>query len=68
MEKKLIVAVCGHPALYDTAAVLYWEKIKKEEAWVKVREEAGLPGKFEAICGLFYYVTDHVSLWNVSIS
>ena len=46
MEEKLIIAVCGHPVLYDTAAVFYRDKIKKEEAWVKVSEEVGLPGKF----------------------
>ena len=46
MEEKLIVAICGHPALYDTTAVLYRDKLKKEEAWMKVAEEVGLPGKF----------------------
>ena len=36
MEEKLIIAVCGHPVLYGTAAVFYRDKIKKEEAWVKL--------------------------------
>ena len=38
MEEKLIVAVCGHPVLYDTT-VFYRDKLKKEEAWVKVDVE-----------------------------
>ena len=33
MEEKLIVAVCGHPVLYDTTAVFYRDKFKKEEAF-----------------------------------
>ncbi|KAL7376639.1 hypothetical protein ABVT39_012534 [Epinephelus coioides] len=43
MEDKLIVAVCGHPELYDTTMVLYRDRSRKEQAWVKVSEEAGLP-------------------------
>ena len=46
MEEKLIVAVCGHPVLYDTTALFYRDKVKEEEAWEKVGEEVGLPGKF----------------------
>ena len=46
MEEKLIVAVCGYPVLYDTTAVFYRDKFKEENAWVKVAEEVGLPGKF----------------------
>uniref|UniRef100_A0A671TYY7 MADF domain-containing protein n=1 Tax=Sparus aurata TaxID=8175 RepID=A0A671TYY7_SPAAU len=42
MEEKLIIAVCGHPVLYDTTAVFYRNRYKKEEAWVKVAEEVGL--------------------------
>ncbi|CAK6966791.1 uncharacterized protein LOC119034199 isoform X2 [Scomber scombrus] len=42
MEEKLIVAVCGHPVLYDTTAVFYRERYKKEEAWAKVGAEVGL--------------------------
>ncbi|KAL7386353.1 hypothetical protein ABVT39_007182 [Epinephelus coioides] len=43
MEDKLIVAVCGHPELYDNTMVLYRERNRKEQAWVKVSEKAGLP-------------------------
>uniref|UniRef100_A0A671YJ80 MADF domain-containing protein n=1 Tax=Sparus aurata TaxID=8175 RepID=A0A671YJ80_SPAAU len=43
LAEKLIVAVCGHPVLYDTTAVFYRNRYKKEEAWVKVAEEVGLP-------------------------
>ncbi|CAK6970780.1 transcription factor Adf-1-like [Scomber scombrus] len=42
MEEKLIVAVCGHPVLYDTTAVFYRDRYKKEEAWAKVGAEVGL--------------------------
>ena len=45
MEERLIVAVCGHPVLYDSAAVFYRDRTKKEEAWAKVSEEVGLSGK-----------------------
>ncbi|CAK6981838.1 uncharacterized protein LOC125899183, partial [Scomber scombrus] len=41
MEEKLIMAVCGHPVLYDTAAVFYRDRNKKEEAWA-MRAEVGL--------------------------
>ena len=30
---EIIVAVCGHPVLYDTTAVFYRDKFKKEEAF-----------------------------------
>ncbi len=34
MEGKIIVAVCGHPALYDTGSMFYRDRAKKEQAWV----------------------------------
>ena len=46
MEEKLIVAVCGLPILYDTAASFYRDRTKKEEAWARVSVEVGLSGKF----------------------
>ncbi len=46
MEDKLIVAVTAHPELYDTYCGLYRDRYKKEQAWIKVSEVAGLPGKF----------------------
>ena len=46
MEDKLIVAVTAHPVLYDTSCLLYRDRYKKEQAWNKVSEVAGLPGKF----------------------
>ncbi len=45
MEEE-IVAVCGHPNLYDTISYLYRDWTKKEIAWRKVSKEVGLPGKF----------------------
>eukprot|EP00064_Thunnus_orientalis_P022933 superscaffoldBa00008193_g23155 len=46
MEDK-IVAVCGHPELYDTTAYSDRDRTKKENAWRKVSEEIGLP---EEVC------------------
>ena len=46
MEDKLIVAVTGHPALYDPRCAMYKDRNKKEQAWAKVSEEVGSPGKF----------------------
>lgn len=46
MEEKLIIAVCQHPELYDTTCLLYRDRNKEEQAWVKVAEETGLDGKF----------------------
>ena len=46
MEDKLIVAVTAHPVLYDTSCRLYRDRYKKEQAWSKVSEVAGLPGKY----------------------
>ncbi|XP_053184282.1 transcription factor Adf-1-like [Scomber japonicus] len=43
MEDKLIVAVTAHPVLYDTSCLLYRDRYKKEQAWSKVSEVAGLP-------------------------
>ncbi|CAL8300706.1 unnamed protein product [Arctogadus glacialis] len=43
MEDVLIVAVCGQSVLYDTTLVSYRDRIKKEQAWVVVGEETGIP-------------------------
>ncbi|XP_053183616.1 transcription factor Adf-1-like [Scomber japonicus] len=43
MEDKLVFAVTSHPVLYDTSCLLYWDRYKKEQAWSKVSEVAGLP-------------------------
>ncbi|CAL8363184.1 unnamed protein product [Boreogadus saida] len=43
MEDALIVAVCGQSVLYDTTLVSYRDRIKKEQAWVVVGEETGIP-------------------------
>ncbi|XP_053179674.1 transcription factor Adf-1-like [Scomber japonicus] len=43
MEDKLVVAVTAHPVLYDTSCLLYRDRYKKEQAWSKVSEVAGLP-------------------------
>jgi hypothetical protein len=45
MEDALIVAVCGQSVLYDTTLVSYRDRIKKEQAWVVVGQETGIPGK-----------------------
>ncbi len=45
MEEKIILVVCEHPELYDTASYLYRDRNRKELAWRKVSEEVGLPGK-----------------------
>ena len=46
MEDKLIVAVCGHPELYNITSPFYKIRTKKDLAWRKVAEEVGLPGEF----------------------
>ncbi len=38
MEDKIIIAVCGHPELYDTASYFYRNMNKKDFAWKKVSE------------------------------
>ena len=38
--------VSGYPELYDTTCLLYRDRNKKEQAWVKDAEETGLLGKF----------------------
>ncbi|CAL8326841.1 unnamed protein product [Arctogadus glacialis] len=43
MEDALIVAVCGQSVLYDTTLVSYRDRIKKEQAWVVVGQETGMP-------------------------
>ncbi|CAL8370477.1 unnamed protein product [Boreogadus saida] len=43
MKDALIVAVCGQSILYDTTLVSYRDRIKKEQAWVVVGEETGIP-------------------------
>ncbi|CAL8269558.1 unnamed protein product [Arctogadus glacialis] len=43
MEDALIVAVCGQSVLYDTTLVSYRDRIKKEQAWVVVGQETGIP-------------------------
>ncbi|XP_049451174.1 transcription factor Adf-1-like, partial [Epinephelus fuscoguttatus] len=43
MEEKVVIAVCGYPELYDTTCLLYRDCNKKEQAWVKVAEETGVP-------------------------
>ena len=45
MEDALIVAVCVQSVLYDTTLVSYRDRIKKEQAWVVVGQETGIPGK-----------------------
>ncbi|XP_049457243.1 transcription factor Adf-1-like [Epinephelus fuscoguttatus] len=47
MEDKLIIAVCGHPELYDVTSPHYKLRTKKDLPWRKVSEEVGLP---EEIC------------------
>ncbi|CAL8383577.1 unnamed protein product [Arctogadus glacialis] len=44
MEDALIGAVCGQSVLYDTTLVSYRDRIKKEQAWVVVGQETGIPG------------------------
>ncbi|XP_055057393.2 uncharacterized protein [Misgurnus anguillicaudatus] len=41
MEEKLIIAVCGHPDIYDTTSYFYRDRNKKDLAWKKVSEEVG---------------------------
>ncbi|CAK6973686.1 transcription factor Adf-1-like [Scomber scombrus] len=48
MEEKLIVAVTLHPALYDTSCPLYRDTYKKEQAWHRVSEVAGLPAQADS--------------------
>ncbi|KAL7385091.1 hypothetical protein ABVT39_015314 [Epinephelus coioides] len=36
------MVVSGYPELYDTTCLLYRDRNKKEQAWVKVAEETGL--------------------------
>ena len=39
MDEQLIVAVCGHPELFDTSCYFYRDRNKKDSAWQKVGEE-----------------------------
>ncbi|ROL51198.1 Transcription factor Adf-1 [Anabarilius grahami] len=41
MEDKLIVAVCGHPELYDVSSYFYRDRNKKDLAWKRISEEIG---------------------------
>ncbi|XP_059894294.1 uncharacterized protein LOC132447509 [Gadus macrocephalus] len=43
MDDALIVAVCGQSVLYDNTLVFYRDRIKKQQAWVVVGEETGIP-------------------------
>ncbi|CAL8384486.1 uncharacterized protein LOC115532291 [Gadus morhua] len=43
MEDALIVAVLGQSVLYDNTLVFYRDRIKKQQAWVVVGEETGIP-------------------------
>ncbi|CAL8395561.1 unnamed protein product [Boreogadus saida] len=42
-DRKLIIAVCLRPVLYNTMMVLYRDRNKKERAWVDVAEDTGFP-------------------------
>ncbi|XP_028327357.1 uncharacterized protein LOC114478459 [Gouania willdenowi] len=42
MEEKLIVAVCDHPELYNTASYWYRDRTKKDLAWRRIGEAVGL--------------------------
>ncbi|CAL8363164.1 unnamed protein product [Boreogadus saida] len=42
-DRKLIVAVCLRPVLYNTMMVSYRDRNKKERAWVDVAEDTGFP-------------------------
>ena len=46
MEERFICAVCHLSELFYSACVLYRDRNKKEQAWVKVSEETGFEGKF----------------------
>ncbi|CAK6962817.1 transcription factor Adf-1-like [Scomber scombrus] len=48
MENKLTVGVTAHPALYDTSCLLYRDRNRKEQAWAKVSELAGLPDQADS--------------------
>ncbi|CAL8341825.1 unnamed protein product [Arctogadus glacialis] len=43
MEDALIMAVCGQSVLYDNTLAFYRDRFKKEQAWVVVGEETGIP-------------------------
>ncbi|CAL8253646.1 unnamed protein product [Boreogadus saida] len=43
-DRKLIIAVCLRPVLYNTMMVSYRDRNKKERAWVDVAEDTGFPG------------------------
>ncbi|XP_056614399.1 transcription factor Adf-1-like [Triplophysa dalaica] len=47
MEDKLIVAVCGHPELYDSFSYFYRNRNKKDLSWKKVSVEVG---ESEEVC------------------
>ncbi|XP_028326243.1 uncharacterized protein LOC114477813 isoform X2 [Gouania willdenowi] len=42
MDDKLIVAVCDHPELYNTASYWYRDRTKKDLAWRTIGEAVGL--------------------------
>ncbi|CAL8312034.1 unnamed protein product [Boreogadus saida] len=42
-DRKLIIAVCLRPVLYNTMMVSYRDRNKKERAWVDVAEDTGFP-------------------------
>ncbi|XP_056434738.1 uncharacterized protein LOC130372640 [Gadus chalcogrammus] len=43
MEDALILAVYGQSVLYDNTLVFYRDRIKKQQAWLVVGEETGIP-------------------------
>uniref|UniRef100_A0A3B1IUG3 MADF domain-containing protein n=1 Tax=Astyanax mexicanus TaxID=7994 RepID=A0A3B1IUG3_ASTMX len=45
MEERLIIAVSGFPVLYDVSLFAYRDLNKKNDAWKKVSEIVGVPGK-----------------------
>ena len=48
MEEKLIVAVSSFPVLYDTSLYSYRDTTMKTDAWSKVAEVVGVPGRFNS--------------------
>ncbi|CAL8268801.1 unnamed protein product [Boreogadus saida] len=42
-DRKLIIAVCLRPVLYNTMMVSYRDRNIKERAWVDVAEDTGFP-------------------------
>ncbi|XP_077089796.1 uncharacterized protein LOC143741262 [Siphateles boraxobius] len=43
MEEKLILAVSGHPELFDSSSYFYRDRNKKDLAWKKISEEIVQP-------------------------